>query len=225
MGLDSTPLRTPGQPRFEEGPSFSRYGESTPLSGSRGGAAGQQSRGGHNAAQPPPIQSLFDTMVSPHSGGAKGQTNIYADENLNPTPFKGKQGLGESSGSRSGTPGFGFSNELQTQQQSSPYGGGGFASTPKQEAGIGSVNTIPSSPNQIDPFYTQGEALQCEMDVDRRWVTVFGFPPSSAAVILKQFLQYGDISQHVMAPQGGNWMHIQYQSEVQAQKALSKMEM
>ncbi|XP_078142109.1 nucleoporin NUP35 [Centroberyx gerrardi] len=47
------------------------------------------------------------------------------------------------------------------------------------------------------------------------------FPPASASYILLQFAQYGNILKHTMASPG-NWMHLQYQSRLQARKALSK---
>ncbi|KAB5577447.1 hypothetical protein PHYPO_G00210360 [Pangasianodon hypophthalmus] len=77
------------------------------------------------------------------------------------------------------------------------------------------------SPAQVDPFFTQGDALSSEDQLDETWVTVFGFPPASASYILLQFAQYGNILKHVMS-NSGNWMHIQYQSKLQARKALSK---
>ncbi|XP_063070510.1 nucleoporin NUP35 isoform X2 [Engraulis encrasicolus] len=77
------------------------------------------------------------------------------------------------------------------------------------------------SPAQIDPFFTQGDALSSDDQLDDTWVTVFGFPPASASYILLQFAQYGNILKHVMS-NTGNWMHIQYQSKLQARKALSK---
>lgn len=77
------------------------------------------------------------------------------------------------------------------------------------------------SPAQVDPFYSQGESLSSEDQLDQTWVTVFGFPPASASYILLQFAQYGNILKHTMASPG-NWMHLQYQSRLQARKALSK---
>ncbi|XP_054915709.1 nucleoporin NUP35 isoform X2 [Poeciliopsis prolifica] len=77
------------------------------------------------------------------------------------------------------------------------------------------------SPAQIDPFYSQGESLSSDDQLDQTWVTVFGFPPASASYILLQFAQYGNIVKHTMASPG-NWMHLQYQSRLQARKALSK---
>ncbi|XP_069792012.1 nucleoporin NUP35 [Narcine bancroftii] len=77
------------------------------------------------------------------------------------------------------------------------------------------------SPAQADPFYTQGESLTSDDHLDETWITVFGFPPASASYVLLQFAQYGNILKHVMS-NNGNWMHIQYQSKLQARKALSK---
>ncbi|KAM4561550.1 nucleoporin NUP35 [Fundulus diaphanus] len=77
------------------------------------------------------------------------------------------------------------------------------------------------SPAQVDPFYSQGETLSSDDQLDQTWVTVFGFPPASASYILLQFAQYGNILKHTMASPG-NWMHLQYQSRLQARKALSK---
>ncbi|XP_014815095.1 PREDICTED: nucleoporin NUP53-like, partial [Calidris pugnax] len=54
-----------------------------------------------------------------------------------------------------------------------------------------------------------------------RWVTVYGFNQASASYILHQFAQYGKILKHVMS-NIGNWMHICYQTKLQARKALSK---
>ncbi|XP_073329130.1 nucleoporin NUP35 isoform X2 [Pagrus major] len=90
------------------------------------------------------------------------------------------------------------------------------ASTP----GTG-VQQVCLSPAQVDPFYSQGESLSSDDKLDQTWVTVFGFPPASASYILLQFAQYGNILKHTMASPG-NWMHLQYQSRLQARKALSK---
>ena len=53
------------------------------------------------------------------------------------------------------------------------------------------------------------------------WVTVYGFPTMAASYILSQFSCLGSILQHNISPTG-NWMHIQYQTKLQARKALSK---
>ncbi|XP_068602492.1 nucleoporin NUP35 [Brachionichthys hirsutus] len=90
------------------------------------------------------------------------------------------------------------------------------ASTP----GTG-VQPLCLSPAQVDPFYSQGDSLSSDDQLDQTWVTVFGFPPASASYILLQFAQYGNILKHTMTSPG-NWMHLQYQSRLQARKALSK---
>ncbi|XP_061917416.1 nucleoporin NUP35 [Entelurus aequoreus] len=90
-----------------------------------------------------------------------------------------------------------------------------------RQASTPGVQQACMSPAQVDPFYSQGEALSSEDQLDQTWVTVFGFPPASASYILLQFAQYGNILKHTMASPG-NWMHLQYQSWLQARKALSK---
>ncbi|XP_064396302.1 nucleoporin NUP35-like isoform X2 [Halichondria panicea] len=88
--------------------------------------------------------------------------------------------------------------------------------------GVASLDhRTPPSPPQMDPFYTQGENLTSEDDYQDCWVTVFGFPPATSSYILEQFSQYGTILKHVVTS-NGNWMHILYQSRLQAKKALSK---
>ncbi|XP_023994284.1 nucleoporin NUP35 isoform X1 [Salvelinus sp. IW2-2015] len=97
----------------------------------------------------------------------------------------------------------------------------GTASSLFSPATIGQQAKSTMSPAQVDPFFTQGDALSSEDHLDDTWITVFGFPPASASYILLQFAQYGNITKHVMS-NTGNWMHIQYQSRLQARKALSK---
>ncbi|XP_055005051.1 nucleoporin NUP35 isoform X2 [Boleophthalmus pectinirostris] len=65
-----------------------------------------------------------------------------------------------------------------------------LASTP------GTGQQLCLSPAQVDPFYSQGETLSSEDQLDQTWVTVFGFPPASASYILLQFAQYGNILRH-----------------------------
>lgn len=79
----------------------------------------------------------------------------------------------------------------------------------------------PPSPTQIDPFYTHGESIKMDDKLDETWITVFGFPQSATSYVLQEFSVYGQIIRHIPNPQG-NWLHIQYQTKLQAQKALSK---
>jgi len=77
------------------------------------------------------------------------------------------------------------------------------------------------SPAQIDPFYTQGENLSTTDILDETWVTVFGFPPSLVGYILEEFSHYGSIMRKETM-NNVNWLHVQYQTKIQAKKALSK---
>lgn len=55
-----------------------------------------------------------------------------------------------------------------------------------------------------------------------RWITVFGFPASHTSIILSYFDNLGQI-QRVKHPENqGNWVHILYQTKMQAEKALGK---
>jgi len=53
------------------------------------------------------------------------------------------------------------------------------------------------------------------------WVTVWGFPPSAASYILQQFGACGTVLQHLMPP-NSNWMHIRFQTRLQASKAIGR---
>ncbi|KAG7219680.1 hypothetical protein INR49_004540 [Caranx melampygus] len=105
-------------------------------------------------------------------------------------------------------------------------GGGGSAPqpvvpTPKDKSGAPPVRSI------HDDLMTVGTPLNAH----RQSFPVMQSPLSarqaatpgtaSASYILLQFAQYGNILKHTMASPG-NWMHLQYQSRLQARKALSK---
>jgi len=53
------------------------------------------------------------------------------------------------------------------------------------------------------------------------WVTVFGFPPAAASYVISQMASCGTVLQHVLPP-NANWMHLRFQTRMQARKALSK---
>ncbi|XP_077392877.1 nucleoporin NUP35 isoform X2 [Festucalex cinctus] len=72
-----------------------------------------------------------------------------------------------------------------------------------RHASTSGVQQLCLSPAQVDPFYSQGEALSSEDLLDQTWVTVFGFPPASASYILLQFAQYGNILKHTSVMDGG----------------------
>uniref|UniRef100_A0A5S6Q210 Nucleoporin NUP35 n=1 Tax=Trichuris muris TaxID=70415 RepID=A0A5S6Q210_TRIMR len=82
------------------------------------------------------------------------------------------------------------------------------------------TNGFPTA-SQLDPFYTQGEDLDPERDLDSACVTVFGFDSETADMILKKFAEFGTICNYEISP-SSNWMHILYQSRMQANLALGK---
>lgn len=57
---------------------------------------------------------------------------------------------------------------------------------------------------------------------EEEWVTVYGFSPTDANLILREFEKCGVILKHVPGPRNANWMHILYQNRADAHKALSK---
>jgi len=105
--------------------------------------------------------------------------------------------------SAAGTPGFPGTPLPRTPQLGNgatpSYGGTPNTSVAREE--------IPSMNDQADP-----------MDV---WVTVFGFPPSASSYILSQFSACGTVLQHSMPP-NANWIHLRFQTRLQAKKAISK---
>jgi nuclear pore complex protein Nup53 len=125
-------------------------------------------------------------------------------------------------------------SRLEDSNQSGLFGMSGASATPNyrlrtvpgytQSPGGPLFNqsySVISSPAQLDPFYSQGESLGLDYQLDETWVTVFGFPPAATSYILQEFSQYGNIIKHVIAADG-NWLHLHYQSKIQAKKALSK---
>jgi len=77
------------------------------------------------------------------------------------------------------------------------------------------------SPTRVDPFYQEGANITSAATFDSRWVTVFGFQAADTAEILRKFQAYGEIVKHKNEGHG-NWMHLCYQTKLQAQRALSK---
>ncbi|XP_019704081.2 nuclear pore complex protein NUP35 [Elaeis guineensis] len=57
---------------------------------------------------------------------------------------------------------------------------------------------------------------------EEAWVTVFGFAPGDTNLVLREFEKCGPILKHVPGPRDANWMHILYQNQYDAQKALAK---
>ncbi|NWH66548.1 NUP35 protein, partial [Geococcyx californianus] len=142
----------------------------------------------------PPVRSIYDELSSPGLGSSPLTSRRPASFSVTQSPLAGVM---------PSTPGTGRSSGIFSP------------------ASIGQPRKTTLSPAQLDPFYTQGDSLTSEDQLDDTWVTVFGFPQASASYILLQFAQYGNILKHVMS-NTGNWMHIRYQSKLQARKALSK---
>jgi len=149
-----------------------------------------------------------------YSSSVQGKTNAppvqsLNDENIDPSSFRLNQSQVRSSYCSPAVPNLDESGRIGFNSPSTNFNR--------------SLNvTNPPSPTQLDPFYTQGELLSSNGQLDNSWVTVFGFPSSSASFVLQRFAQYGSIVTYRMAPNQGNWMHIQYDSPLQAKKALSR---
>jgi len=73
-------------------------------------------------------------------------------------------------------------------------------------------------PSGLQDYENQFSGIN--QSLDDTWVTVFGFTPQDFAFIFKEFQNYGIILRHISGY--GNWMNLQYQTKLQAQKALSK---
>ncbi|XP_074645739.1 nucleoporin NUP35-like [Tubulanus polymorphus] len=206
LGEPPSALKSTASPRLWGTPSGYSPPKSVKSPSSSGGVAGI---GGASFSTPrtdysqrkdktaaPPVQGLYDQITTP--GGAAS------------SPFHGHN-----------QPDFNSSqlNSSSIYNRSInrvPQTGLLFNNAPPQ-----TVTATASSPTQIDPFYTQGEAITPDEVLNETWVTIFGFPPAATSFILQQFSQYGNILNHVISAEG-NWMHIQYQSKIQAKKALSK---
>lgn len=79
------------------------------------------------------------------------------------------------------------------------------------------------TPSRDHSSFLAQDSLQLSASdaMEDTWVTVFGFPAAAASYILTQFTQLGTITEH-RNPGSGNWMHLKYQTKLQARKALSK---
>ncbi|KAI3356478.1 hypothetical protein L3Q82_017220 [Scortum barcoo] len=106
---------------------------------------------------------------------------------------------------------------LHTHRQSFPVMQSPLSARGASTPGTG-VQQMCLSPAQVDPFYSQGESLSSDDQLDQTWLFLQPQPPTSCCSSLSQ---HGNILKHMMASPG-NWMHLQYQSRLQARKALSK---
>ncbi|XP_042227019.1 nucleoporin NUP35-like isoform X2 [Homarus americanus] len=117
---------------------------------------------------------------------------------------------------RLGTPIGGFGSQLTP----GGYGTPGSPLLSTSQCAYGSAVYTPSRDHSS--FFGQDSLQLSVSDVmEDTWVTVFGFPAAAASYILTQFTQLGTITEH-RNPGSGNWMHLKYQTKLQARKALSK---
>ncbi|KAH8238398.1 hypothetical protein KR032_005648 [Drosophila birchii] len=53
------------------------------------------------------------------------------------------------------------------------------------------------------------------------WVTIFGFRPGAASLVLQHFTLCGIIVDVVHPPKNGNWIHVRFSSRIESDKALN----
>lgn len=85
---------------------------------------------------------------------------------------------------------------------------------------IGLIDDVRSPMNASMSFVDAKDTSISESSSDL-CVTVFGFAPASASSVLQHMAQYGSIVRQECPP-NKNWMHLQYQNKMQANRALSK---
>jgi len=149
----------------------------------------------------PPIESLYSN-TTPRLDELKKEQKFYSPAPANKVTMFGAN---NTPGELTKTPGLSSAGSTSDISVFSPRPESNF----------------PQSPAQIDPFYTEGGSISSEDILDDTAVTIFGFPPAAASYILQQFSQYGPIIKHEIH-NNGNWMHLKYQTRIQAKKALSK---
>ncbi|RZC92628.1 hypothetical protein C5167_007549 [Papaver somniferum] len=66
------------------------------------------------------------------------------------------------------------------------------------------------------------EELAKKRKEEKEWVTVYGFNPRDADLVLRELRSCGVILKHVRDLDDGNWMHILFKRRSDAQKALGK---
>ncbi|XP_053384553.1 nucleoporin NUP35-like isoform X2 [Mercenaria mercenaria] len=132
---------------------------------------------GKDKAGAPPIRSLLQSTSPAHAGAS----SPFATPTQYPTRTPGL--------STPAPPTTGLSHSLHETMYATP-----------EQSGL-NTSRIPTSPAQLDPFYTQGESLTTDDVLDETWITVFGFPPPAASYVLQQFSQYGNILKHVLPSQ------------------------
>ncbi|XP_041002063.1 nuclear pore complex protein NUP35-like [Juglans microcarpa x Juglans regia] len=85
----------------------------------------------------------------------------------------------------------------------------------------GALITLPPPREVARPEMQRSCSPTWNLNVEE-WVTVYGFSPADTNLVLREFEKCGVILKHVPGPRYANWMHILYQNQFDAQKALSK---
>lgn len=95
----------------------------------------------------------------------------------------------------------------------------GVVQQPQQSGGL---LTLPTIREIVRPEYQlNGTTSENNGDGDE-WVTVFGFGAEETNAVMREFEKCGTILRHVPGPGGANWIHIQFQDKLDAQKAHYK---
>eukprot|EP00262_Sarcandra_glabra_P001892 TRINITY_DN12071_c0_g1_i1.p1 TRINITY_DN12071_c0_g1~~TRINITY_DN12071_c0_g1_i1.p1 ORF type:complete len:332 (-),score=41.21 TRINITY_DN12071_c0_g1_i1:211-1206(-) len=183
---------------------------------------------------PPPVFTLEDRSdFSPESGlGDYSMSPEIRSEKRTPghdplSPLKTKPELGSTSyAATMGTP------EKQHNSVSSMWwspGKGGGGSRDHDEKGKGSPVDGVVQPGALIMLPPPREVARPDLQritlpagdlIKEEWVTVYGFSPGDTNFVLREFEKCGVILKHVPGPRDANWMHILYQNQCDAQKAL-----
>jgi len=110
--------------------------------------------------------------------------------------------------------------------------GGGGPPTVNLMSTVHTPNSTVNSPYRHETSYLDNSSMAVsarmrevtandEVDPMSVWVTVFGFPQAAASFIVSQLAACGTVLSQSL-PTNGNWMHLRFQTKLQAKKALSK---
>ncbi|XP_077291284.1 nucleoporin 35 [Arctopsyche grandis] len=147
-----------------------------------------------NKANGPPTQGLFDSLSQPEWSNRSVPAT--------PTPFTSPQ----------------QANLYHQDNVLSPN----ESYMQSQQAHI-SFHQSPNHGNEsfhYNGHYEAGVNGQFSDDSNECWVTVFGFPPSAASMLLTQFSNCGNIVEKKF-PSQGNWVWLKFMSRSEAGRALA----
>ncbi|XP_042456700.1 nuclear pore complex protein NUP35-like [Zingiber officinale] len=87
----------------------------------------------------------------------------------------------------------------------------------------GALITLPPPREVAMPEVRRNTSMPVAGDLDEeQWVTVYGFSLGDTNLVLREFEKCGVILKHILGPRDANWVHILYQSQYDARKALAK---